>query len=69
MKKGTAYAIFKTINRRDVSEENKIFAIMEVLDMSTHNGITKHEALEVIRYLVDNYVRWDYVRRKVAEDD
>lgn len=49
--KGEAVAIFKQIDISDRSLDEKGEAIYEVLDMPTHNGITKDEMLKVIRFL------------------
>lgn len=48
---GTATAIFCRINDSDISYKDKIAAIGEVLDMPTHNGITKAQILEALRWL------------------
>lgn len=48
---GTATAIFSRINDSDISYKDKITAIGEVVNMPTHNGITKAQMLEVLRWL------------------
>lgn len=49
---GTAVGIFQNIDREDIHDEEKGTAILNVLDMPTHNGITKECMLRVIRYLL-----------------
>jgi hypothetical protein len=53
MTKGVARAIFEDINRPDFSDIEKGTAIKIVLDMETHNSVTKDSMLQVIRYLWD----------------
>ena len=51
MTNGVAYAICKSIDNCNRSDEDKGLAIHMMLNMETHNGITKQELLEIIRYL------------------
>ncbi len=53
MKIGTACAIFLQINSEKYTDEEKGTAILEVLKMPTHNGISKSAMLEVIGYLLN----------------
>lgn len=53
MKIGTACAIFLQINSEKYTDEEKGTAILEVLKMPTHNGISKSDMLEVIGYLLN----------------
>ena len=53
MKIGTACAIFLQINSEKYTDEEKGMAILEVLKMPTHNGISKSAMLEVIGYLLN----------------
>lgn len=48
---GKMYTIFTEINRSDFTDEEKARAIHEVMNLPTHNGITKTEMVEVIKYL------------------
>ena len=50
---GEAVAIFNSINRDDKTPEEKGMAIRRVLDMETHNSITKDTLLKVVRWLYD----------------
>lgn len=56
MSKGKAMVIFKNIYGDEETEE-KITAIQEVVDMETHNSITKADMLEVLRWLVEEYMQ------------
>lgn len=49
----TACAIFLQINSEKYTDEEKGTAILEVLKMPTHNGISKSAMLKVISYLMD----------------
>ena len=48
---GVACAIFKPIDSTKYTEDEKIQAIQLVLDMPTHNGITKDKILAAFRWL------------------
>ena len=52
----TAMTIFKDIHNDEIDLEDKLTAIQEVLDMATHNGVTKADLLEVLRWLVEEYI-------------
>ena len=56
MVRKTAMAIFKDIHSDEIDPEDKLTAIQEVLDMATHNGVTKTDLLEVLRWLVEDYI-------------
>lgn len=47
---------FKDIHNDEIDPEDKLTAIQEVLDMATHNGVTKADLLEVLRWLVEEYI-------------
>lgn len=51
-----AQAIFMQINDDRFSVDEKIEAVGIVLQMATHNGVTKQSMLDVIRWLMDNRV-------------
>lgn len=51
MNMGTACAIFKNINDDNISDDDKALAIYIVMNMVTHNGITKAEFLEAVKWL------------------
>ena len=48
---GKACAIFVQINSDKYTDNEKAIAIYDVLQMPTHNGITKDRALAVAKYL------------------
>ena len=50
---GKAQAVFEQIKNDKYSEDEKLQAIWLVLDMPTHNGITKDTILEAFRWLFD----------------
>lgn len=52
MEIGKATAIFKNIGQVAASDAEKIEAINEVLAMSTHNGITKTDALNALNWAI-----------------
>lgn len=48
---GKAVAIFRNISSDKFSTEQKGLAIKMVMEMPTHNGITKREMLNVLEWL------------------
>lgn len=46
-----AVAIFTNINSNDFTDDEKAIAIHQVVNMPTHNSITKNVMLEVIKFL------------------
>ena len=56
MTKRMATAIFKDIHNDGTDVETKLTAIQDVIDMETHNSVTKAEMLEVLRWLVEEYI-------------
>lgn len=46
-----AVKIFKDINSAETTVEEKRLAIRKVLDMETHNGITKEDLLNALNWL------------------
>lgn len=67
MKIGTACAIFLQINSEKYTDEEKGTAILEVLKMPTHNGISKSAMLEVIGYLLN--LAFDVPKESEVADD
>lgn len=53
MELGKAIAIFNQIESDDYSDAEKIEAIRMVIDMETHNSITKAEILMALEWLWD----------------
>lgn len=56
---GKAQAIFQQIESNKYSEDEKLRAIWAVLDMPTHNGITKDTILGAFRWLFDYAIEID----------
>lgn len=56
---GKACAVFQQIKSDEYSEGEKLRAIRGVLDMPTHNGITKNTILEAFRWLFDYAIEID----------
>lgn len=53
---GRDYAIFKQLDSDKFTDEQKVYAIYNVLTMETHNGIYKDDLLAAIRWLLNqNY--------------
>ena len=50
---GKAQAVFQQIKSDKYSDDEKLRAIWAVLDMPTHNGVTKDTILEAFRWLFD----------------
>lgn len=56
MSKGKAIAIFKDIHNEAAEVDEKINAVQEVICMETHNSITKADMMEVLRWLMEEYI-------------
>lgn len=50
---GTAYVIFQNIDSLDISTEEKAAAIFKVINMETHNSVTKASMLKALRWLLE----------------
>lgn len=53
MSMGTACVIFQNIDKPDISTEEKAAAIFKVINMETHNSITKAAMLKALRWLLE----------------
>lgn len=51
MKIGQAYKILDNINSDEYTVDEKAMAIREILDMETHNGVTKPVLLKAMNWL------------------
>lgn len=51
MKIGQAYKILDNINSDEYTVDEKAMAIREILDMETHNGVTKAVLLKALDWL------------------
>jgi hypothetical protein len=67
MNNGEAYAIFKQIYSDKYTSDEKREAIQRVLEMETHNGITKDELLAAFRWYRDD-VECYLTERDMAEE-
>ncbi len=56
MNVGKAAAIFNNIHNEEIEVEDKIAAIDEVSGWATHNSITKKAMVEVLRWLIEEYI-------------
>lgn len=56
---GKACAVFEQINSDKYTDQEKLYAIKQVIDMPAHNGITKEKIIDAFRWFYD----W------VAEED
>ena len=69
---GMATAIFKDIYTSVATEEEKMKSIKMVLSMETHNGITKRDFVNVLRYLMEWIGKqengWIPAEKKPTED-
>lgn len=54
MNTGKACAIFKQIDSDKYSDAEKLEAVREVVEMPTHNGVTKATMLTVLRWFAEN---------------
>ena len=52
MTMGDAYIIFSDIDDPGIEDEVKGMAIWKIINLETHNGVTKDMMLKVIRYLM-----------------
>lgn len=56
MTRREAKHLFRNIEESNADPEDKLMAIQEVLDMETHNSITKQEILSALRWVVEEYL-------------
>lgn len=63
MNHGLACAIFRNIHKSVWTDEDKGMAIKTVLEMETHNSISKADMLKVIKYL------WDMIFEEVKDEE
>ena len=48
---GRAVAIFNNINNEQFADEEKALAVYDVMNMPTHNGVTKEAAFKALSWL------------------
>ena len=60
---GKAVAIFRNIYRSERDDKEKLEAVKTVLNMETHNSITKQEFINALDYFVN------YTEKKVKDGE
>ena len=45
--------VVKDLENKKYSEDDRVDAIIQVVDMPTHNSVTKEELVKAMRYLID----------------
>lgn len=53
MQLSTAIMVVKNLENKKFSDDDRIDAIIQVVDMSSHHSVTKEELLKAMRYLID----------------
>ena len=56
MTKSKALAIVKNIYTDEEDMEDKLSAIQEIVEMETHNSITKQELIDALRWILEVYL-------------
>ena len=56
MVKSKAIEIIKDIHSEDIDPEDKLTAIQEVLDQGVSRRVSKDDLVEVLRWMVEDYV-------------
>lgn len=67
MTRGNAKLVFDNINSDEYSDSVKALAIYEILNMETHNSVTKNSMLKVIRWLWDRHFEFVFVKEGEQE--
>lgn len=67
MTRGNAKLVFDNINSDEYSDSVKALAIYEILNMETHNSVTKNSMLKVIRWLWDRHFEFVFVEEGEQE--
>lgn len=55
---GKACAIFTQLDSDKYTDDEKVMAIYEVMNMETHNSITKKQLIQAIRWLWYANYKW-----------
>ncbi|AMJ40683.1 hypothetical protein [Anaerotignum propionicum] len=53
MQLSTAVMIVKNLENKKFSDDDRVEAITQVVDMPSHHSVTKDELLKAMRYLID----------------
>ena len=56
MTKTKAKMILNNIFEDDVDPEEKLLAIQEIVDMETHNSVTKQQMIDALNWLINDYI-------------
>lgn len=56
MTKGKVRKIIKDIHSDEYDPEEKLLAIQGVTEMETHNSVTKTDMVEVLRWILEEYL-------------
>lgn len=56
MQTGEALKILKNIREDNHDPEDKLNVIQNMLNAETHNAITKSDLLEILRWIVEEYL-------------
>lgn len=56
MTKREAIRVFKNIHAEAEDPEEKLTAIQDVIDLDSHRSISKDDAIEALRWLVEEYI-------------
>lgn len=56
MHAGETLKILKNIREDNHDPEDKLMVIQNMLDAETHNKITKSDLLEILRWIVEEYL-------------
>lgn len=56
MTKSKAVVILKDIRSEEIDPEDKLTAIQEVVGMETINSITKQELINVLAWIIEDYL-------------
>ena len=57
MHAGETLKILKNIHEDNNDPEDKLMVIQNMLDAETHNKITKSDLLEILRWIMEEYLR------------
>ena len=55
LSKGEAYMIFNDIENSKYTNEEKVIAVYTIMNMETHNSVTKADMLNVIRWMWNSH--------------
>lgn len=56
MTKGQSLAICRNIKSDDYDPEIKLIAIQDMLQLDTHNGVSKQTMLDCLEWIVEEYI-------------